>query len=42
MGYSVNHYGSYDLAIKILVGLVALAIIPCLFYGPYPDRVERR
>jgi len=38
MGYSVNASGTYDLAIKILIGVVALALLPCALFGPYPDR----
>jgi MFS family permease len=37
MGYSQQLTGSYDLALRILLGAAVLAILPFLALGRYPD-----
>ena len=40
MGYSANSTGSYHLALWVVTAATALAIVPVLFLGPYPDDVK--
>jgi MFS family permease len=37
MGYSANTTGNYQLGLWVVVVATALAIVPVLFLGPYPD-----